>query len=137
MPTLRWFGRRRVTSWLLMRIVPELGASKPATMRRVVVLPQQLGPRKEMNSPRSTASSKFCTTTCAAKALRRLSISRNAILVPFVLARVWRRSPGAAADDLDQTHARPGDNKGDDRQRRRLVGAVRSEEHTSELQSLR
>ena len=42
-----------------MRIVPEVGISKPATMRRVVVLPQPDGPRNETNSPRSTARSKL------------------------------------------------------------------------------
>ena len=31
---------------------------------------------------------------------------------------------GAAAEELDQAHAGPGDDEGDDRQRRRLVGAV-------------
>ena len=40
MPTLRWFGRRPVTSRPSMRIAPAVGISKPATMRKVVVLPQ-------------------------------------------------------------------------------------------------
>ena len=65
MPTLRWLGRSCVTSWPSMRIAPAVGVSKPATMRKVVVLPQPLGPRKETNSPRSTASSKFWTTVFA------------------------------------------------------------------------
>src|SRR5580693_6989145 len=34
---------------------PALACSRPATMRRNVVLPQPLGPTTEMNSPRSTA----------------------------------------------------------------------------------
>ena len=50
-----------------MRIVPALGRSKPAIIRRLVVLPQPLGPRKEMNSPRSTAMSKLRTTVVAPK----------------------------------------------------------------------
>src|SRR5215470_14182896 len=108
-----------------MRIAPELGASNPATMRRVVVLPQPLGPRNEMNSPRSTARSKFCTTVCAPKDLRRFSISRNAMPIPLsCLARVGRRPAGAATEDLHQPHACPGDNEGDDGQRGRLVGAI-------------
>ena len=61
MPMLRWFGRKPTTSRPSMRIEPALGCSKPATMRKVVVLPQPEGPRKEMNSPRSTAMSK-CST---------------------------------------------------------------------------
>src|SRR6266851_8329234 len=36
---------------------PELAGSRPAMMRRNVVLPQPEGPTTEMNSPRSTASS--------------------------------------------------------------------------------
>src|SRR4030095_554153 len=127
MPTLRWFGRSRVTSWPLIRIAPELGASKPATMRRVVVLPQPLGPRNEMNSPRSIARAEFWTTVGARKALRIFSISRKAMPIPLprrYSTRVRRRPAGAAADELHQPHARPGDDEGDDGERRRLVGAV-------------
>src|SRR5260221_5351990 len=129
MPTWRWFGRRRVTSCPLMRIVPELGISNPATMRSVVVLPQPLGPRNDTNSPRSTARSKLWTTLCGPKLLRRLSISRNAIPVPCSLSRVLaltlaRRPARAPAEDLYQSHARPGDQEGDDRERRGLVGAI-------------
>jgi hypothetical protein len=38
------------------RISPELGSSKPAIMRKVVVLPHPEGPSKEKNSPRWTWS---------------------------------------------------------------------------------
>ena len=62
-------ARRAVTSRPSMRIAPEVGISKPATMRRVVVLPQPEGPRNETNSPRSTARSKFCTTAWLLEAL--------------------------------------------------------------------
>ena len=48
-----------------MRIVPEVGISNPATMRKVVVFPQPLGPRKDTNSPRWTESSKLWTTVFA------------------------------------------------------------------------
>ena len=51
MPMLRWFGFSRVTSLPPMTIVPAVGASKPAIMRSIVVLPQPDGPRKETNSP--------------------------------------------------------------------------------------
>ena len=77
MPTLRWFGRRPVTSRPAMRIAPEVGISKPATMRKVVVLPQPEAPRNETNSPRSTARSNFCTTTCCLKLLWTSASSRN------------------------------------------------------------
>ena len=43
------------------RISPEVGMSKPAIMRSVVVLPQPDGPRKVTNSPRFTSRLKSCT----------------------------------------------------------------------------
>ena len=61
MPTLRRFGGRWVTSWSLMTMVPVVGVSNPATMRKVVVLPQPLGPRNETNSPRVTSRLKSAT----------------------------------------------------------------------------
>ncbi len=57
MPILRWLGLRLVTSDPPIRIWPELGVSNPAIIRRIVVLPQPDGPRKETNSPESTARS--------------------------------------------------------------------------------
>ena len=47
----RWFGRMSRMSWPPMRILPSLGSMKPEIMRRMVVLPQPDGPRKEKNSP--------------------------------------------------------------------------------------
>src|SRR5260221_9930352 len=113
-----------------MRMAPALGCSKPATMRSVVVLPQPLGPRNETNSPRSTASSKFCTTFDGPKDLRRSLISRNAIPSPAVAGALAcvRRQAGAASEHLDQPHAGPGDDEGDDGESRRFVGAVGADE---------
>ena len=53
MPTLRSLGGVRLMSLPSMEMVPDVGSSKPAIMRRVVVLPQPLGPRNETNSPRA------------------------------------------------------------------------------------
>src|SRR3954451_8622486 len=39
-------------------IVPEVGVSRPATIRSVVVLPQPDGPSSAMNDPRSTSRSR-------------------------------------------------------------------------------
>ena len=55
MPTFRSWGGVRLMSWPSMEMVPDVGSSKPAIMRRVVVLPQPLGPRKDTNSPRATS----------------------------------------------------------------------------------
>src|SRR3990170_2360866 len=58
--TCRSSGGRRVTSRPSIAIVPEAGASSPATVRRRVVLPAPLGPRTTRYSPsrieRSTRS---------------------------------------------------------------------------------
>ncbi len=62
MPILRWLGFSALWSRPLMTIVPSLGVSKPAIMRRIVVLPQPDGPRKETNSPFSMAMLKSWTT---------------------------------------------------------------------------
>src|SRR5690606_29384201 len=42
---------------------PASGRSKPATMRKSVVLPHPLGPSSETNAPRSTASDTSRTAT--------------------------------------------------------------------------
>jgi hypothetical protein len=39
-------------SWPSISIRPEVGRSKPASMRSSVVLPQPEGPRRAKNSPR-------------------------------------------------------------------------------------
>ena len=67
MPMLRWFGGRLVMSLPSIVIEPEVGCSKPAIMRSVVVLPQPLGPRNDTNSPLSTSRSKPSTATCRAR----------------------------------------------------------------------
>ena len=76
MPILRWLGLRLVTSLPAMEMRPELGVSKPAIMRRIVVLPQPDGPRNETNSPRSTTRSALRTTCTGPKDLLRDLISR-------------------------------------------------------------
>lgn len=62
MPILRWFGFSELWSLPLMVSVPPVGVSKPAIIRRTVVLPQPDGPRKETNSPFSIVMLKFLTT---------------------------------------------------------------------------
>src|SRR5215213_1246434 len=90
MPTWRWFGGVLVISTPLILIVPAVGVSKPATMRSVVVLPQPLGPRNEMNSPRSTSRLKFSTAVDVAKLLRTLVRSRKAIQTSSIYdLRFW------------------------------------------------
>src|SRR5579862_7854941 len=116
MPTRRCEAGLAVTSVPSKEIEPEVGVSNPAIIRKIVVLPQPLGPRNVTNSPLSTPSVKSCTTVLAPKLLRRLRRSRKA------MSSLNLGAP--SADDVEEGHAGPGDEEGDDRQRRRLIGAV-------------
>ena len=51
MLTLRRRGLTQVTSSPSRTTLPEVGSSKPAIIRSVVVLPQPDGPSSEKNSP--------------------------------------------------------------------------------------
>ena len=56
MPALRLHGGSRVTSWPASRTWPADGSMKPATIRKVVVLPQPEGPSSTRNSPSAIVS---------------------------------------------------------------------------------
>ena len=92
MPRLRWFGgtksRRGAEATTRSRrvISPASGRSRPATSRRVVVLPQPLGPSRVKTSPRRMDSE--TESTAAASALNRL-LTRSS-------ARTVSPTPGCA-----------------------------------------
>src|SRR6185436_9825383 len=73
MPSLRWSGGTNspvaasLTSRPPMVIEPVSFWSSPATMRKVVVLPQPDGPSRVTNSPCSTARSTWSTALSAPK----------------------------------------------------------------------
>src|SRR5262245_46689663 len=71
MPQLRFSGASAVTSRSPMRIEPPVGGSKPAIMRRVVVLPQPDGPRSAMSSPSAIWRSSWSTATTSPNRLVR------------------------------------------------------------------
>src|SRR5215470_7115469 len=54
MPRLRRYGGTRVSGRPSSMISPAVGDSKPAIIRRVVVLPEPLGPSSVRNSPGAT-----------------------------------------------------------------------------------
>ena len=54
MLTLRSAGPSVVTSLPAMTIWPDVGDSRPAIIRRIVVLPQPEGPRMVVRVPRGT-----------------------------------------------------------------------------------
>src|SRR5260370_26559680 len=60
-------------------IRPEVGSSRPAIIRRVVVLPQPDGPRRQKNSPLATVKLESSTATKSPKALCRFSTRISAM----------------------------------------------------------
>src|SRR6185369_15786139 len=64
-------GGSVVTSRLAMWMVPAVGVSRPAIVRRVVVLPQPEGPRRTMNSPLATARLRASTAIVSPKRFSR------------------------------------------------------------------
>src|SRR5215831_13233881 len=88
MPRLRRFGgrksRRRAEATTRSRrmISPSSGCSSPATSRRVVVLPQPLGPRRVNTSPRLMERLTSSTALAVPKSLVTRSSERTVSVVP-------------------------------------------------------
>ena len=59
-------------SWPPMRIAPWVGSMKPEIIRRIVVLPQPEGPRKEKNSPGLIVTSTLSTARKVPKSIETL-----------------------------------------------------------------
>ncbi|MNL69975.1 hypothetical protein D3C87_1949070 [compost metagenome] len=74
---------------------PLLGVSKPAIIRRMVVLPQPDGPSREMNSPLSKAKLTPLTTVVCPKVLTRFWTWRKAAMVSLSLRMCEGRSDRA------------------------------------------
>src|SRR5271156_5262735 len=62
-------ARLKLTSSSPRKICPEVGSSRPAIMRKVVVLPQPEGPSRQKNSPLPTVNVEPFTAVKSAKAL--------------------------------------------------------------------
>ena len=78
--TGRRLGSTEVTSFPCSTIRPSSGTSKPAIIRRVVVLPQPLGPSSEKNSPSPMA--RFTSRTALALPKRLLTPSSAIATLP-------------------------------------------------------
>src|SRR5690242_204939 len=61
-------------------MVPEVGVSSPATMRRVVVLPQPEGPSRAKNEPVGTSRSRSSTAVKAPKCFVSARIDRPSLV---------------------------------------------------------
>ncbi len=82
MLTGRWCGGTAAISSPASRMRPSLGASKPASMRSSVVLPQPDGPSSAKNSPCRMSSVSASTATTAPKRLLTASNCTSAGAVP-------------------------------------------------------
>ena len=89
---------------------PRSSASNPAIMRRVVVLPQPLGPRKVTSSPRSTVRSKSLTTNSASPT--DLFLATNAFATRHDRDRRRRRHHRVRTAMLDHVTLRTHDLEG-------------------------
>src|SRR5882724_7124090 len=93
---------------------PELAGSRPATMRRNVVLPQPDGPTTEMNSPRSMAKSIACSACSSPNVLPRLEIASFGATSPSVFCP-WHEAlfepaePRGEHDPGDRQHDHAGE----------------------------
>src|SRR5438093_6490304 len=153
----RSFGATPLTTRSPIAIRPPEISSSPAIIRRSVDLPQPEGPTNTQNSPSSTPMSTPCTTSVEPKLLRTPERVTDAMRV---LDLPGRRVFGKISRGRGQVSRGHCDGQGDshertlfDRSRKlsrprrghgrgrlhRQLGpraARRSEEHTSELQSL-
>src|SRR3989475_6905770 len=82
-------------------ISPASGCSSPATRRRVVVLPQPLGPSSVKSSPRSTSSEAPSRARTAPKTLVTPSRRRTVTAPPSALPELSRRQARAFHARLD------------------------------------
>src|SRR4029079_4376284 len=102
-PTLRWVGDVLWMSLPSTVIVPEVGFSKPAIIRSVVVLPQPEGPRNDTNSPFSAGRVKSSTPADALHVKRFWMPWRTRKLIGRLAPwKGWTRTSAGPAD-LDAT----------------------------------
>src|SRR3954466_9400084 len=88
-------GRTLLTSRSPMRIAPPSSASRPASMRRAVDLPEPEGPTSTRSSP---------------SPMSRLRLSTAGIDVPSYVRVAWSyRTDVIDASSLDRTHREPAD----------------------------
>src|SRR5271165_4887664 len=91
---LRWSGRKSFMRLPAMTTSPSLARSRPAMMRKVVVLPQPEGPKRHTTSPADTDRFKFLTAVKAPKCL----VTPQSSIVDIVLS--LDGAEGHAAQEL-------------------------------------
>src|SRR5262249_3128521 len=115
-PTFRSYGRRPRMSRPPMWMLPWSGASKPAMSRRMVVLPQPLGPSRETHWPGRTAKESPSTAVTPPKRLTT-SCSSTALIGARLLRAVnaGADDPVQAEDPVEDKHQERGDHHHDHR----------------------
>src|SRR3984957_17211612 len=81
----RWGGNASSRS-SSSKMRPPVASSKPARMRKSVVLPDPLSPSRVRNSPRSTSSEMDASTVCSPKRLLTFSSRRKLLMSSSSLA---------------------------------------------------
>src|SRR6266478_959597 len=95
----RWDARLNVTSSPPSRIRPDVGNSRPAIMRSVVVLPQPEGPSRQKNSPLRTVNVESRTAVKSPKAFCKFSTRISAMVLIGKLGHDHeQRGPGQRRD---------------------------------------
>src|SRR5580704_9716076 len=77
-----------------MVAVPAVGCTSPSSMRRVVVLPDPLGPRKPVTRPGSTVNDRLSTASTGPKCFERPLISMGSprVVAPGVIGATIARA---------------------------------------------
>src|SRR3984885_7003139 len=89
-----------------MRIRPASGFSRPATRRKVVVLPAPVGPSNTTNAPSSTVSDRSETALVAPKRFETPSSVTSAMGELHAGRTIMERGPdGAAGSSVEQRDA--------------------------------
>src|SRR4051812_34096612 len=96
----RSIGARSLTTWSSIRMRPEVMLSSPATMRKVVVLPQPEGPTSTTNSLSRISRLTSLTACTSSYFLLRLRITTCAIGLPLHRAG----DPGHVMFDEERVH---------------------------------
>src|ERR1700675_4190063 len=80
-------ARLKLTSSPRSRMRPDVGSSRPAIIRNVVVLPQPEGPSRQKKSPSGTVNVESRTAVNAPNDLCRFSTRISAILSALLLGK--------------------------------------------------
>src|SRR5262245_36116383 len=97
-------GGKSFTTRPAMLMVPLVGKSNPASMRKIVVLPQPDGPSRLTNSPWSISRSRSLTASSDPNALQSLEMEMPAMSSRSALAAARGEAARQVALQEDEDH---------------------------------